>query len=103
MNELSEIALKPNVIQPKDYFDKLIRSEESERKPGWKKRVQEYENLKRDQGFLQSILDKPKTWDPIADHAQMHGVSMKNKRQNRASRKKKQKSQFGWKLPFGNN
>merc|ERR1712130_150216 len=38
-NELSKISLRPNVMSQVDYIDKLMRSEEAEKKPGFQQRV----------------------------------------------------------------
>jgi len=37
MNELSKISLRPNVMSQGDYIDKLIKSEEAEKRRGFRK------------------------------------------------------------------
>jgi GTP-binding protein EngB required for normal cell division len=49
---LREIALKPNPLTETDYLELLIKSEESERKQGWKERVVQYKVLVKEAQVL---------------------------------------------------
>ena len=49
LNELNQIALRPNTLSQDDYIDKLIASEEQERNPGFKNRVAALKAMKEKQ------------------------------------------------------
>ena len=45
IKRLNEIALKPNPLTEIEYLDLLIQSEEIEAKPGWQRRVKQYQGI----------------------------------------------------------
>ena len=57
LRRLDEIALKPNPLTQLQYFDLLIESEKNEAKTGWQKRVQYYEEAKRQAEILSKVKD----------------------------------------------
>ena len=57
LRRLDEIALKPNPLTQLEYLELLIESEKNEAKPGWKKRVQYYEEAKRQAEILSEVKD----------------------------------------------
>ena len=57
LRRLDEIALKPNPLTQLEYLELLIESEKNEAKPGWKKRVQYYEEAKRQAEILSKVKD----------------------------------------------
>ena len=57
LRRLDEIALKPNPLTQVQYLELLIESEKNEAKPGWKKRVQYYEEAKRQAQMLSKLKD----------------------------------------------
>lgn len=54
---LDEIALKPNPLTEVQYLDLLIESEKNEAKPGWKQRVQYYEEARGQAEILSKVKD----------------------------------------------
>lgn len=54
---LDEIALKPNPLTQVQYLELLIESEKNEAKPGWKKRVEYYEEARRQAEILSKVKD----------------------------------------------
>ena len=54
---LDEIALKPNPLTEVQYLDLLIQSEKNEAKPGWKQRVEYYEEARRQAEILSKVKD----------------------------------------------
>jgi len=68
LNELSKIALRPNVLTQDDYIDKLIQSEEAERKPGYKQRCAALRKLKEKQEMLAELnSDNYNPWKQYDD------------------------------------
>ena len=57
LQRLDEIALKPNPLTQIEYLELLIESEKNEAKPGWKQRVQYYEEAKRQVEILSKVKD----------------------------------------------
>ena len=57
LRRLDEIALKPNPLTQLQYLELLIESEKNEAKPGWQKRVQYYEEAKRQAEILSKVKD----------------------------------------------
>ena len=57
LQRLDEIALKPNPLTRTEYLELLIESEKNEAKPGWKQRVQYYEEAKRQAEILSKVKD----------------------------------------------
>lgn len=57
---LDEIALKPNPLTQVQYLELLIESEKNEAKPGWKQRVQYFEEAKRHAVILSKVKDAKK-------------------------------------------
>merc|ERR1712048_981375 len=55
LNKLNSIALRPNVLSQDDYIDKLIASEEAEKKPGYQNRVKALRGLKEKQEILNKV------------------------------------------------
>lgn len=54
---LDEIALKPNPLTEVQYLELLIESEKNEAKPGWRQRVEYYEEAKRQAEILSKVKD----------------------------------------------
>jgi len=54
---LDEIALKPNPLTEVQYLDLLIESEKNEAKPGWRQRVEYYEEARRQAEILSKVKD----------------------------------------------
>eukprot|EP00487_Bulimina_marginata_P010270 TRINITY_DN5148_c0_g1_i1.p1 TRINITY_DN5148_c0_g1~~TRINITY_DN5148_c0_g1_i1.p1 ORF type:complete len:146 (+),score=16.62 TRINITY_DN5148_c0_g1_i1:103-540(+) len=78
LNELSRIALRPNVLSQDDYIDKLIQSEESERNPGWQQRIKALRGLKEKQDMLKKLNDDK--YDPWKQYKDV--TNFVNKNQN---------------------
>ena len=57
LRRLDEIALKPNPLTRTEYLELLIESEKNEAKPGWKQRVEYYEEAKRQAEILSKAKD----------------------------------------------
>lgn len=57
LRRLDEIALKPNPLTQLQYLELLIESEKNEAKPGWKQRVQYFEEAKRQAEILSKVKD----------------------------------------------
>ena len=57
LHRLDEIALKPNPLTQVQYLELLIESEKNEAKPGWKQRVQYFEEAKRHAVILSKVKD----------------------------------------------
>ena len=57
LRRLDEIALKPNPLTQLQYLELLIESEKNEAIPGWQKRVQYYEEAKRQAEILSKVKD----------------------------------------------
>ncbi|KAI4889236.1 hypothetical protein NFI96_019823 [Prochilodus magdalenae] len=55
---LDEIALKPRSMSAPEYFDLLIKTEEDERKPGFKERIVRLQKIKEDCKNLNKIADE---------------------------------------------
>ena len=57
LHRLDEIALKPNPLSQVQYLELLIESEKNEAKPGWKQRIQYFEEAKRHAIILSRVKD----------------------------------------------
>lgn len=66
---LDEIALKPNPLTEVQYLDLLIESEKNEAKPGWKQRVEYYEEARRQAEILSKVKDVPAAEKEIKEKA----------------------------------
>ena len=99
LNELSQIALRPNVLSQDDYIDKLIQSEEDEKKPGWKKRVGALRDLKEKRDVINQVnSDKYDPWAQYKDVMKFvqsnNNVASKVKRKSNKNKRGPKKS--GW-------
>lgn len=54
---LAEIALRPNVMPPKDYIQQLIDNENRNQKPGYSGRVKALEDIKQQGDLLEKVQD----------------------------------------------
>ena len=70
LRRLDEIALKPNPLTQLQYLELLIESEKNEAKPGWQKRVQYYEEAKRQAEMLSKVKDVKAAEKQIKEKAQ---------------------------------
>ncbi len=52
IERLNDIALKPNPLSELEYIDILIQSEQSEANPGWQRRVDLYQKLRKEAKIL---------------------------------------------------
>lgn len=68
LQRLDEIALKPNPLTEVEYIDLLIRSEEQQKKPGWDKRIEYFQKVRKHAEFLSSIKD-PKEYEILAQES----------------------------------
>ena len=59
IQHLDEIALRPNPLSDIEYLDLLVESEKQEHKPGWKNRIRQYENLRRNAAVLTKVSTVP--------------------------------------------
>ena len=66
---LDEIALKPNPLTEVQYLDLLIESEKNEAKPGWKQRVEYYEEARRQAEMLSKVKDVQAAEKEIKENA----------------------------------
>ena len=66
---LDEIALKPNPLTQVQYLELLIESEKNEAKPGWKQRVEYYQEAKRQAEILSKVKDVDAAQRGIQDRA----------------------------------
>ena len=57
LRRLDEIALKPNPLTQVQYLELVIESEKNEAKPGWKQRVEYFEEAKRHAEILSKVKD----------------------------------------------
>ena len=57
LRRLDEIALKPNPLSSEEHLDLLIDSERQTAKPGWKQRIQYYQEAKRHAQMLSKVKD----------------------------------------------
>lgn len=65
LQRLDEIALKPNPMTEVEYIDLLIKSEEQQKKSGWKKRVDYFYQV-RQQAEIMSQVKDPKAFEELA-------------------------------------
>jgi len=56
VNRLAQIALNPNTLNSEEYIELLIKSEKSEQKSGWKKRVDGLEAMKKQQKLIRDAF-----------------------------------------------
>jgi hypothetical protein len=103
LNELSKIALRPNVLTQDDYIDKLIKAEENDKLPDWKKRVKALESLKEKNKMMTDI--QRTAYNPFASYSDVTDFvsNMNNANANSNSNKSKQKTkkmyyQQKWKI-----
>ena len=66
LNRLDEIALRPNPLTEEEYIELLIQSEKDQARPGYKQRIQYYEEVKQ-QAML---VSKVKTQEGVAEISQ---------------------------------
>ena len=57
LRRLDEIALKPNPLTQVQYLELVIESEKNEAKPGWRQRVEYFEEAKRHAEILSKVKD----------------------------------------------
>lgn len=69
LHRLDEIALKPNPLTQVQYLELLIESEKNEAKPGWKQRVQYFEEAKRHAMILSRVKDAKEAQKMIQGNA----------------------------------
>ena len=67
VHRLDEIALRPNPLSDIEYIDLLIESEKREHKHGWKERIRQYEQIRKEAQVLKKIpkvstKEKSKSW-----------------------------------------
>ena len=68
INNLNQIALKPNPLSEVQYIDLLIESEKSERKYGYQQRINMLMGLRREADLIQRIPNQAfKPWGDVAD------------------------------------
>jgi len=96
LNELSDIALRPNVLSQDDYIDKLIQSEEAERKPGYQQRVVALRQLKEKQDMITKM--NADDYDPWRQYNDVKSFVSSNTtvKQVHKKKKKKNKKKGGW-------
>ena len=58
LEKLAEIALKPNPLSTLDYINILIDSERNNAKPGFKERIVQLEDIKKDVEFIDSAIKR---------------------------------------------
>ena len=58
LQRLDDIALKPNPLTEVEYIDLLIKSEEQQKKPGWKKRVDYFYQVRKQAEVLAKVKDQ---------------------------------------------
>ena len=68
LHRLDEIALKPNPLSQVQYLELLIESEKNEAKPGWKQRIQYFEEAKRHAIILSRVKDAKEAQKMIQDN-----------------------------------
>ena len=56
VNRLAQIALNPNTLNSEEYIEILIKSEKSEQKSGWQKRVDGLEAMKKQQKLIREAF-----------------------------------------------
>jgi len=66
LKRLAAIALRPDPLSHVDYIDQLIRSEQQGAKPGWKERVSQLEEIRKQAEQMSKIADEE--YDPFADY-----------------------------------
>ena len=58
LKRLDDIALKPNPLTEVEYIDLLIKSEEQQKKPGWKNRVDYFGKVRQQAEILSKVKDQ---------------------------------------------
>eukprot|EP01083_Nonionella_stella_P091875 256944_1 len=97
LNELAKIALRPNVLSQDDYIEKLIQSEEAERKPGYQQRIAALNKLKEKQEMLNKLNNAQyNPWAKYQDVQQFIGKNANVKQKVKTHRNKKKKKSGGW-------
>nr|XP_053648736.1 LOW QUALITY PROTEIN: uncharacterized protein LOC128699919 [Cherax quadricarinatus] len=66
LERLQEIALKPNPLSAVEYIDILIESEKSQRQPGWRERVEQLCEVRKEAEYMKKIADQG--FDPFEDY-----------------------------------
>ena len=64
LKRLTEIALKPNPLTEIEYLDLLIQCEESEAKPGYQRRITQYQKIRKDAELLKKTSKLPERSNP---------------------------------------
>ena len=67
IHRLDKIAWRPNTLSDIEYIDLLVESEKREHKPGWKERIHQYEQIRKEAQVLKKIpkvspKEKGKSW-----------------------------------------
>ena len=68
IERLNEIALKPNPLTEVEYIDLLIGAEETEARPGWQARVEQYRKIRKNAEVYRKVREvskknaKSKSW-----------------------------------------
>ncbi|XP_063050163.1 verrucotoxin subunit beta-like [Engraulis encrasicolus] len=58
LQDLKEIALRPDPLSTPDYIDLLIESQKQEAKPGFHQRIQELHDVREDAILVQQVVEK---------------------------------------------
>ena len=58
MKRLHEIALNPDLHSILEYIDVLIESERAEASPGWKERVEQLREARKQSQYIKKIADQ---------------------------------------------
>ena len=66
LKRLNEIALKPNPLSTTEYIDLLIESERAEASPGWKERVNQLQEVRKEAEYMKKLADQG--YDPFAQY-----------------------------------
>ena len=66
LKRLNEIALKPNPLSTTEYIDILIESERAEASPGWKDRVNQLQEVRKEAEYMKKLADEG--YNPFAKY-----------------------------------
>jgi len=66
LQRLREIALKPNPLSAPEYIDLLIEAEKSAKQPGWKNRLTQLDDIRKQAQLMQEYEDQG--YDPFKDY-----------------------------------
>ncbi len=78
IEKLNAIALRPNPLSTVDYIDVLINSEQAEARPGWKKRVQQLQDVRSKAEHMQRLAANG--FDPFEEYRRRYD---EERRQNK--------------------